>query len=551
MSAPRPSPRLAPLSREELSDPVELTLHLRENPLRPSITTLLRAQQSTPAARRQPLSSGDLENLHGAHEVDIVNVREWAHRHDVAVGEVDLAGRRITVRAPFGQMAQHFGVQPVRERSFDGGYGELPGPRTVQGLIAPPTAIAGSVAGVVGLREGPVARPRLALLPRDRSPRACYTPEELADIYSFPMLPQGGAGTHLLVGIPELGGAVHPDDRDWFRRHHGDIELIEEGFGGGRPVADPFGADTEVALDWQVIAGILTHCAPRARISLVLRYAPNSERGFTDVMSSFATDGRPFAAVSTSWGSAESLWSSDALQAMDGAFQRSAARGIVHSNAAGDNGSADGVRDGSPHADHPASAPHAVACGGTTLLARRGQLLGETAWNEVARGQGSTGGGVSSWFPTPAWQREAGLEPRPPFGGRPGRGVPDVAANADPLTGYLVHHRGADIVVGGTSAVAPLWTAFFTLAGAITGHRLGHVLPALYGARGVGFRDVTSGDNGAYHAAPGWDPVTGLGSPDGISLCALLAGQQITRRHVAVRVGQHARVAREVGELEL
>src|SRR5262249_50702788 len=111
----------------------------------------------------------------------------------------------------------------------------------------------------------------------------------------------------------------------------------------------------------------------------------------------------------------------------------------------------------------------------------------------------------------------------------PGRGVPDVAADADPRTGYQVFVDGKAMVFGGTSAVAPLWAALVCRFCQSLGHRLGLLQPALYataqpGASPAGFRDITTGTNGRYHAAAGWDPCTGLGVPDGTALLAALAG---------------------------
>ena len=284
-----------------------------------------------------------------------------------------------------------------------------------------------------------------------------------------------------------------------------------------------------MALDWQVIAGVLAHCAPEAELIVVIKYASNTDRGFTNLEASFATDGRDYSAVSTSWGAPEDRWTPAAMNAMDRAFQLGALRGIVHSVAAGDNGSTDGRGDGRQHADHPASAPHAVSCGGTRLIADHGQRIDEVAWNELRAGQGATGGGVSEHFGVPRYQAAAGIHPFSANDGRNGRGVPDVAGNADPLTGYVIHHRGVDTVVGGTSAVAPLWTALFAVVSASVGHRLGDVLPALYGARDVGFTDVTAGTTAPTAASPGWDASTGLGVPAGRGLCAALRSSMVVR----------------------
>jgi len=113
--------------------------------------------------------------------------------------------------------------------------------------------------------------------------------------------------------------------------------------------------------------------------------------------------------------------------------------------------------------------------------------------------------------------------------GGAGRGVPDVAGNADPTTGYQIYSGGKAQVVGGTSAVAPLWSALISRLAQATGQRFGLIQPALYagvtpGTDVAGFNDITSGNNGAYAAGPGWDACTGLGSPDGTTLLSRLKG---------------------------
>ena len=146
-------------------------------------------------------------------------------------------------------------------------------------------------------------------------------------------------------------------------------------------------------------------------------------------------------------------------------------------------------------------------------------------WNDGA-GQGACGGGVSDVFPLPTWQASAGV-PAAVHTGKPGRGVPDVAGNADPETGYQVRIDGQTEVIGGTSAVAPLWAALICRLAQAAGHSFGLVQEILYA--GVqpahpadGMRDITTGNNGAYRAKHGWDPCTGLGVPQGTTLLSLV-----------------------------
>jgi kumamolisin len=110
-----------------------------------------------------------------------------------------------------------------------------------------------------------------------------------------------------------------------------------------------------------------------------------------------------------------------------------------------------------------------------------------------------------------------------------GRGVPDVAGNADPVTGYQIYYGGQAQVVGGTSAVAPLWSALIARLAEATGKRFGLLQPLVYpgvspGTDVAGFRDIVSGNNGAYSAGPGWDACSGLGTPEGAALLTRLQG---------------------------
>ena len=142
-------------------------------------------------------------------------------------------------------------------------------------------------------------------------------------------------------------------------------------------------------------------------------------------------------------------------------------------------------------------------------------------WNETASGEGATGGGVSVEFALPAWQQAAGVPKAP--SGQSGRGVPDVAGNADPETGYEVRVDGQAQVIGGTSAVAPLWAALIARCNQKLGRPVGEPHAAFYQIGIKAFRDITQGNNGAYKAGPGWDACTGLGSPNGEALLAALA----------------------------
>ena len=207
---------------------------------------------------------------------------------------------------------------------------------------------------------------------------------------------------------------------------------------------------------------------------------------------------------------------------MEQAFVAAAAMGVTVTVAAGDNGSSDGATDGLQHADFPASAPHALGCGGTRLQIVNGAIDAESVWNDGA-GNGAGGGGISDVFPVPDYQQHASIPPSANPGGHAGRGVPDVCGDADPDTGYTVRVDGETIPIGGSSAVAPLWAGLIALLNQGLGKPVGFLQPFLYSTAGKAVHDIVSGSNGAYSAGPGWDACTGLGSPDGAELLKALS----------------------------
>lgn len=208
------------------------------------------------------------------------------------------------------------------------------------------------------------------------------------------------------------------------------------------------------------------------------------------------------------------------MQQFNQAFQAAATLGVTVCAAAGDNGSTDGVTDGSQHVDFPASSPYVLGCGGTRLVSANNAITSETVWNDGPNS--ATGGGVSTVFPLPSYQKNIPV----PTSTNPCRGVPDVAGDADPVTGYQVRVDGANYVFGGTSAVAPLWAGLIALMNQKLNKPVGFLNPLIYGSlagKGV-VNDVTSGSNGAFSAATGWDACTGWGSPVGDQLLAGLGG---------------------------
>ncbi|GBF08164.1 peptidase S53 propeptide [Deinococcus aerius] len=484
-------------------DTVEVTLRLRApRPLTPL------------EVAAAPLTREAYTRTYGASEDDLGRVEAYAHSRELSVVEASVPRRTVIVRGTVAQVEAAFGVRL--------GLYELGG-RTFRGRSGPvllPADLIGVVEGVFGLDDRPQAGPRFRLaapvgsqsIAFPEQVAASFTPPELARAYGFPE----GDGAGQTIAIIELGGGYRPADLRAYFAGLGlplpRVTAISVDGGRNAPTGDPGGADGEVMLDIEVAGAV----APGANIAVY--FAPNTDAGFLNAVTQAVHDARRQpSVVSISWGAPEKDWTLQAMQAMDSAFQDAALLGVTVLCAAGDDGSNDRVGDGLAHTDFPASSPWATGCGGTRLSLSDGQIVSEVVWQGASGG--ATGGGVSDTFPLPDYQRDAGVPPSANPGGQVGRGVPDVSAVADPQTGYRVRVDGQDTVIGGTSAVSPLWAGLVARINARRGQALGFLNARLY-PLGV-LRDITEGNNGAYAAGPGWDACTGLGSPDGGKLAAL------------------------------
>jgi kumamolisin len=479
------------------SSPLEVTLVLRRRP----------GAAPRPATwpHRPHLPRTEFGRHCGAEPEDLARLRSFARAHGLRETGADGARRVLHLSGAPAALERAFGVKLGRYQLHDG-RGPFIAPGSEPRL--PPEAIA-----VLGLDRRPVARVR-SRRPKS-TPSVTYTPLELGALYGFPA---GTDGSGEAVAIVELGGGFSSSDLAQYFKGLGittppAVTAVSVAGGTNQPGGD---ADGEVMLDIEVIGAL----APKANI--VVYFAPNTDQGFYEAISQAAHDAtyKP-SVMSISWGSAEEGWTTQARAAMQTALEDAAALAVTVTVAAGDDGSGDGESDGKPHVDFPASSPYALGCGGTKLIARSGAIVSEVVWNESSADEGATGGGVSVLFALPEWQQGSNVPKAP--NGSAGRGVPDVAGNADPLTGYQVLVDGEAQVIGGTSAVAPLWAALVARCNQQLGAPLGDVHAALYQIGERAFRDITQGNNGAYHAGPGWDACTGLGSPNGAALLAALA----------------------------
>ncbi|GAB2988210.1 S53 family peptidase [Amycolatopsis acidiphila] len=462
------------------------------------------------------LTPAALAERYGAADEDVRRVRETLTAAGLTVIEEHPGSRRVVVTGPVRALNDVFGTELSRVRVRDGGAEH----HARTGELSLPAVLDGVVTAVLGLDERDQARAQFRVYSGTEAAQS-VTPDQLGSLYDFPPHTDGAGQT---VAIIELGGGFTTSDIDDYLSGLNlpvpQVSAVEVDGVKNAPTGDPNSADGEVLLDIEVIGAL----APG--VTQLVYFAPNTDQGFLDAVSTAIHATPTPAAVSISWGQSEDQWTEQARTAMDQAFADAAALGVTICAASGDSGSTDGETDGKQHADFPASSPHALACGGTHLDATPpSTITAETVWNA---GGGASGGGVSDAFPVPDFQTSAGVPAR--ADGGTGRGVPDVAGNADPATGYQILVDGQQAVVGGTSAVAPLWSALICRLAQGAGRRFGLIHTQLYqgaqpGRPQPGFRDITDGDNGAYQAAAGWDACTGLGSPDGAALLrALTAG---------------------------
>jgi kumamolisin len=538
-------PELVPLAGSERSELPDATP--AATPLDPSqvitVTVVLRRRAEVPTeliSGPETISTAELGERYGANPADATLVADVLGRYGLTVTEFQLGSRRLKVSGMIAAMSAAFGttLTAVNSRRPDGAGSVTHRYRT--GSLSVPAELSGIIVAVLGLDDRPVARahfrrlrtaqPDGAAAPRAASSAGVpLTALQVASFYDFPASTDGTGQT---IAIIELGGGYNARDLStYFSGLNLAVPTVTAVGVDGGSNSPGQSADGEVELDIEVAGAV----APKA--SFVVYFAPNTDQGFSDAISDAINATPTPIVVSISWGGPESSWATQSMTAMNEAISDAATLGTTVTVAAGDNGSSDNPSSTSGVAvDFPASSPYSLACGGTTLIGdtATNTITSEVVWNELAHGEGAGGGGVSVAYEEPTWQQNAGV-PASAAGGTgigsaatPGRGVPDVAGNADPVTGYQVVVDGQPQPIGGTSAVAPLWAGLIARLAQATGTRFGLLQPLIYqgaapGVAAAGFNDIVEGTNGAYKAGPGWDPCTGLGSPNGAALLSLLS----------------------------
>lgn len=480
------------------------------------------------------------ENKFGAKVESLEAVKSFAANNNLAVLESDLRSGRVLLSGKSGDFQKAFDIE-LHDYATNNGVVS-----SHAGAIGLPKDIAPHVRAVFGVDQRIVASSNykvqvmaeevvaaesnqsLAPVSHDEFLKVGgYRATDIAHAQNIP-LRTGGEGQH--GAFISLGGGVDLPDYNLFFTKHGlqqpkPLRIVEVDGAKNSP-GNPHLGDTENALDGLQLQSI----APKAEISMIL--GPNNNKGLVDVFerSIFPRIGEAQnTVVSASWGLAEHLQTTQAVNALSITFRQAAIRGVQVFAGAGDNG----ARALSPthQPEYPASDPNVVGVGGMkTVLNNEGKFASISAWNEGENS--STGGGVSKIFRLPRWQKDVGVPPNIDTG-RVGRGVPDISTNAAKATGYPVRVGGQDIVIGGTSAGAPLYAGMMLNLNAelamLNIKPITPLNPWMYARAKSGiFNDVTVGSNNGYFSKEGWDPVTGLGWVDGVKMLEAMKADQTT-----------------------
>jgi kumamolisin len=505
----------------------------------------LRRKKQLPELTGRPTTTMTRDALaatYGASAEDISKVSAVFGKLGLKTVSASPAARTVRLAGTVAAMERAFQVKLINYYHAGGNY------RGRVGYVSIPAEVAGIVEGVFGLDNRRVARRSRVPIRDGRRARALsavnpawYKPAELAARYHFP----DGDGSGQTVALLEFAGGYFPDDLKKFCQLAGvgepNVTTISV---DGTPTDAQDGAEGEVMLDIEVVAGV----CPKAKI--VVYFAEFTEPGWLAALDAVVHDAANDPSVlSISWGEPEDTdrFTSQVMTEINEILKEAAHLGITVCVAAGDDGSSDADLDGLAHVDFPAASPFVLAVGGTTIPVKGGTQP-DIVWFEgnglrpVQPGDpdgGSTGGGCSSATPRPAWQANIDVSSVNP-GAIVGRCIPDLAANADwDASPYLLVVDGQPQGNGGTSAAAPLVASLIALLNAKRGpgKRVGYLTPVLYQSKGggssgpavgaIGCTDVVTGNNntaqvGGYSAGPGYDAVSGWGTPNGVKLLEAL-----------------------------
>jgi kumamolisin len=531
-----PSPTASLVGPADPAEVLDATIVLRRRPDGPPLPDAesLAAEGRT---GRDRMSSEEFARLYGASESDIADVVDFAQGYGLAVVETHPARRTVVVRGTVEQMARAFAVEfgryehdvepapgaPVQRETYRG--------RT--GSINVPAALEPVIVGVFGLDNRRIGKRNAAEPPNTT---AIGVPT-VAGLYNYPTNSAAGQ----TIGIFSLSGYASADIPAYFAG-------LPAGYtaptvtdilvnGATNPGNDPFGETTQ---DIEIAAAF----APGAGINVYI--TTNDQAGWVAAVGRFAhpSPGDATCSVlSSSWyiadGDDSTTLSNEGVTtgfvtALTNAMLDAAIQGVTVCIACGDTGTDSKVGDGHAHVQYPGSDPWVLSVGGTTVGNVNGASFDEYVWND---GGFATGGGVSDFFAMPSYQSGAHVPASVNDATHRGRGVPDVAGNANPASGYSgLVLNGGPMIGNGTSASAPQWAGLIAVINAALGYNVGFVNPLLYSIGSSAFRDIAPGagpaDNGVngvtgYPLRIGWDACTGWGSPNGVRLLAALGERPI------------------------
>jgi len=470
------------------------------------------------------LTYDELVAVRGASQDHLNQVVAFASENNLEVKDVNAARRHVTVGGTAEAISNAFGVMLNDYSHQEGDYtthdGHFQIPESLSDIV---TSIVGTNTRIIATRSAHNAKlvepSATNSLPTHTG---AFSAMQVAEAYNFPTGLDGSGET---IGIVELSGGYRDSDLDTYFQAAGISKPSFTAVGPNNPgsLSNPDSADTEVALDLEVAGSV----CPAADFVVYFSEKGATQQGFLQVLETAVHDttNKP-SVISISWGGPEVQGDQTYADQFKEVCNDAVMLGITILISSGDSGSPNGLSGGQLAPSFPASVPNVLACGGTLLKASGSTIESEVVWGELAEGEGASGGGVSILYPLPDYQTNSNVPVVPNSGFKPGyegRGVPDIAGNGAPNSGYTIYVNGKYGVVGGTSAVAPLWAGLIILINQSTGKRAGFLNQKLYDMAGTSsFRDITEGTNGIngslYNAGPGWDACTGLGSPDGTAI---------------------------------
>jgi len=560
------------VGKSDTQQRIRVSIYARRNPNSRGETQLAVEKMSGELpGKRRTLSKQEFDAAYGADPKDLKKIADWAESNKLKALESSVPKRRVMVEGTIGDVENAFGVELNEyEHPTTGRF------RGREGVVHIPADLDGVIEGVFGLDTRSVGRPRLrradvapvrwrsqsqdhtpAVKKRKARPAKAsaisnpfpgsFFPPEVAQLYDYPATLDG---TGQNVAIFAFNGGTDPDPRGgyklsalkaYFEQVLGGVtpsitDVVVQGPGNDpgpdNKQSDRRGDSTgEVMLDMCVVGSV----APGAKIFMY--FTEFTTQGWIDALSDAISGNNGISVISISYGNPEDdpngAWTPMGVKQVSQSFAAAKAKQITICCASGDDGSSDEDVGSRAHVDFPASSPNVLGVGGTELVASGGAnptIANETVWNELLHGEGAGGGGISSVFTKPPYQNGVSVPPsaNPPH--RIGRGVPDVAAVADPVTGVVVMHIDGEHLeaIGGTSAATPIWAALIARLNQGLNAPCGFLNTVLYTRFSSGvLRDITEGNNGAYQAGPGWDACTGLGSPQGQRLLQALKGQPV------------------------